>query len=464
MACGGVERPVGAESQDCASGWYVADGPRAMDGRISSPHLRAALELGGVSGPFDDLYECRIMMQLCWPLSMTAVMATARVQYPVCNATINQANASGVFPFAVDYPTAQNLSEGAMIQNVPDPSWAFTVSSADGSTEKTLWYDTAGQNYSNDLALEYDVCTFVVSGLTKNTLELGQDDPGDCTSTFSTDCSNAILIRLADSAHKWTQYFSPPPFSNLSAGVLPSICNYIALDRTEDGKAFPRACAKEFGFSYDPNNPTKYNKVAGMTSIPLTGYNSTVLDEVPCTLHGNGRSFRPVIRFVSTDADAYDEFTRDVMPVLTAFFPLANYKRISVTSWANSTMRCLRAKNFSQSSRVSALLPKGTPYSYGSGFSGGAIAGIVVGVVVFVAIIAAVAYGFWRRRRRQRSQPAKLAEAKEDEHKELGGTDVHELKPEDRKHETDSHPVYEVGAVPAAAELPEEASRAELSG
>ena len=201
-----------------------------------------------------------------------------------------------------------------------------------------------------------------------------------------------------------------------------------------------------------------------MNSIPLTGYNSTVLDEVPCTLHGNGRSFRPVIGFASTDADAYDEFTRDVIPVLTVFFPVANYKRDSAPSWANSTMRCSRTKNFSQGSRVSAPLPKGTPYSYGSGLSGGAIAGIVVGVVVFVAIIASMAFWFWRRQRRQRSQPANLAEAKEDGHQELGGTNVHELKSEDRKHETDSDPVYEVGAVPAAAELPEEARGAVLSG
>ena len=132
------------------------------------------------------------MMQLYWPLTVAAVIATARAQFPVCNATINQANASGIFPFAVDYPTAQNLSAGDMTQYVPDPSWALTVSSANGSTEKQIWYDTAGQNYSNDLALEYDVCTFFVTGLTQNTLELGQDDPGDCTSTFSTDCSNAL--------------------------------------------------------------------------------------------------------------------------------------------------------------------------------------------------------------------------------------------------------------------------------
>lgn len=111
-----------------------------------------------------------------------------------CNSTINNANASGIFPFSVDYPRGDvTPQEDAVIQNVPDPAWAMTVDQYQDTTQKTLWFDTAGQNYSDDLALEYDVCAFILTNLPENTVEPGQDDSGDCSSMLSSPCRDDIL-------------------------------------------------------------------------------------------------------------------------------------------------------------------------------------------------------------------------------------------------------------------------------
>lgn len=62
----------------------------------------------------------------------------------LCNSTISNANASGVFTFAVDYPLAgAPTSEGSVVQYVPDPSWAMTVDYTTSALQTSIWYDTA---------------------------------------------------------------------------------------------------------------------------------------------------------------------------------------------------------------------------------------------------------------------------------------------------------------------------------
>ena len=145
----------------------------------------------------------------------------------LCNSTIAQANASGVFTFPVQFPIASatnTTTAGEAVQYVPDPSWALTVDVANDSTvQSTLWYDTAGQNYSDDVGIGYDACAFVIYSLPQNTIRLGQNDPGDCSGMLSDPCRKTILSRASESAQKWTSYASPPPYSNLSAGVLPTL-------------------------------------------------------------------------------------------------------------------------------------------------------------------------------------------------------------------------------------------------
>jgi hypothetical protein len=88
-----------------------------------------------------------------------------------CNKTTESANASGIFTYSVPY---ENSTANVII---PDPSWALTVDEYSDDLRTSLWYSTAGQNYSNDLALGYDVCAYSITDVSLNTVELGQDDP-----------------------------------------------------------------------------------------------------------------------------------------------------------------------------------------------------------------------------------------------------------------------------------------------
>lgn len=63
-----------------------------------------------------------------------------------------------------------------------------------------------------------------------NAHRLGQDDPGDCSTVFSQRCIDSVTTMASESALKWSTYSSPPPYENLTAGVLPSICEYISKD------------------------------------------------------------------------------------------------------------------------------------------------------------------------------------------------------------------------------------------
>jgi hypothetical protein len=380
-----------------------------------------------------------------------------------CNSTIDKANASGIETFSVDYPIDQNYKAGEAIKFVPNPSWAVTVDEISGETQRTIWYNTAGQNYSDDLGLNYDVCAYVISGLPKNTIELGQNDPGDCSSMLSAACREDILTRLSESAYKWTSYYSPGPYSNLSADAVSSLCGgYILPDLGEDGKPYPRSCRKEFGLVYDTNDPG-YNTNPTAESMALTGYNSSILDDGNCRLDGAGKTFWLADGpWHSRAADSYDAYTRDVFPALTVFFPVANYERTSMPDYAVSRMQCLRIKNFSEGSRVSPKLPEGTPYSYGSSLGGGAIAGITVGLVAFVLVAAGLAYWFWRRRRRQQIHKTATVDDGRYNAKELDSEELYELKSQDRKQEMDSSPIHELGADAMGAEMPDKATSSEL--
>jgi hypothetical protein len=82
-----------------------------------------------------------------------------------CNRYLTNANATGVFSFAVDFPLNSSYPTESLDLHVRDPSWAVTVNSdaSGGSISRDLWYSTAGQNYSNDLQLNYDVCAYTIS-------------------------------------------------------------------------------------------------------------------------------------------------------------------------------------------------------------------------------------------------------------------------------------------------------------
>lgn len=351
----------------------------------------------------------------------------------LCNKTIDNANASGVFTYHVDYENVENVENGTGPIWIPDPSWAITVNQRDKELEQGIWYSTGGQNYSNDLAIGYDVCTYSISNLPLNTIELGQDDPGDCSIIFSSQCREAILDGTSQSAYKWISYASPPPYSNLSAGVLPTIFTYILTDIGEDGYTFPKECSQEFGYKQGALNPVDFD--VSTDTIALTGYNDTALD-MGCPLQVGDKTYYNL----GTGApSSYDEATRSVHPILTVYMPVANIEHTWQQGNAVSKLTCAHVKQFHGGSRVSPALPSGTPYSYGQGLGKGAIAGIVLSVVVFIAIVAGLlAYFYLRKRQRQMQQVGNQPVAKHVAIPEIDDTGRAELTPADPMHEPDS--------------------------
>lgn len=274
---------------------------------------------------------------------------------------------------------------------------------------------------------------------------------------LSQGCRDALLDRIASSALMWTTYASPPPYSNLSAGVLGTLCGYIYNGVADDGNDYPRECAKEFGGSI------------GGTELMLTGYNGSDIDN-SCSLQSGIKTFHRLFSTLEdATATAYDNATRSVFPALSVYFPVANIDRTSFYSSANSSLRCLRVQNFSEGSRVSPTLPSGTPYHNGKKTSGGAIAGIAVGVVVGVAIIAGVMIWVCLRRRRAKGRLEQSRVLEDDKLSkglpEVDGAGLSELSPTDRKPEIDGTHIAELGGSGKVAELSSTGEKpAELAG
>ena len=98
----------------------------------------------------------------------------------------------------------------------------------------------------------------------------------------------------------------------------------------------------------------------------------------------------------------YDNATRNVIPVLSVFFPQANDTRSRATDGSWAQMTCLRAEEYSQGSRVAALLPSPTPDHISKPLTNGAKAGIAVGIIAgFVLIVTGTCLMVQRLRSRE---------------------------------------------------------------
>lgn len=147
----------------------------------------------------------------------------AGIRNNLCNDSISDANASSIITYD---PSNPYDTAGA-----PDHSWGVTVTGGNGQQlERQYWYDTAGRNYADDVGINTDVCAFPNFKLPLNANRLGQHDPGDCSTLFSQRCVERVTSMASESALKWITYTSPPPYQNLTAGVLPSLCKYIMND------------------------------------------------------------------------------------------------------------------------------------------------------------------------------------------------------------------------------------------
>ncbi|KAI5360599.1 hypothetical protein Slin14017_G087740 [Septoria linicola] len=339
-------------------------------------------------------------------------------------------------------------SQGSLVVNVPDPSWAITVAAIGANVQTSLWYDTAGQNYSDDLGILYDVCTFRFGNLPENTLRLAQDDDGRCGSTLSNECQAELRKRASNSAQLWTTYSSPPPYRNLTAGVLPTLCTYVQADLTNDDGTWPTQCSVELG-----NGQPGQGQNASISTMALTGFNESILDN-GCSLTADSQRFSNVqTRLVPFTLDNYNLALTSTYPVLSVYFSVANAERTSSRSVANSTLSCLRARDVSEGSVTAPALPSGTPLEElraKASLSGGTIAGIVIGVVAGVVLLAGAVFWFFMRRRKQkRARTATMNMSEPTDEKDLpaqaDGNAVQELHSYDKKPEIDSGELPELG-------------------
>ena len=105
----------------------------------------------------------------------------------------------------------------------------------------SIWYNTGGANYSDDLGLGYDVCAFTIGVIAANTLLRGQTDSGNCVATFDKDCVSAIESAASSYALGLVMNGTPPPHSNLTANSLDRVCYDIANSIQSN---FPSECQK----------------------------------------------------------------------------------------------------------------------------------------------------------------------------------------------------------------------------
>ena len=102
----------------------------------------------------------------------------------------------------------------------------------------------------------------------------------------------------------------------------------------------------------------------------------------------------------ATQNVVYENATRNVIPVLSVFFPQANDTRSEATDGSWAQMTCLRAEMYSKGSRVAAVLPSPTPEHISEPLSKGTKAGIAVGVIAgFVLIVTGTCLMVQRSRR-----------------------------------------------------------------
>lgn len=137
--------------------------------------------------------------------------------------------------------------------------------SSNATTKLEIWYDSGGANYSDDLALGYDVCSIILPDITNNTLLRGQSDNGTCLSTFDASCVQALQAITEQLANTLVQNPTPLPHSNLTAASLPNVCDDIT---TSLMAGFPRECSPFFGNSTKSPALGKHNVYSMATFRP----------------------------------------------------------------------------------------------------------------------------------------------------------------------------------------------------
>ncbi|KAI5363944.1 hypothetical protein Slin15195_G095990 [Septoria linicola] len=397
-----------------------------------------------------------------------------RLQNQLCNKTFADANATGIYTITPD------------VTDVDTPiSWGGTVFQSNDSTsnriELSLWFSSGGQNYSDNFDLGYDACYLWPAPFSFNTYVRGQSDNGSCIQTLDETCVSDLLAATTAGSARLTGIPT-----NLSTNSLPDVCSQLASELTTN---FPDSCKPYF-------NSTGLLPVAvygGLPALggPLTG-NQSLVDRAKCKLNTTSNEEFSLMwtQFGEFSLDTYYLANYFVIPVITAFMPIADSQRQITLNTPKSFMSCGRTSNLTQGSipipaapapelvetfvgsNGSAMAANGTSSNTtdsaqstqengdadGGSISGGAIAGIVIGVVLGLAVVGAAVWFFVFRKRKGQTGAAELSGYGAIENKEtrqnsveapnnnsiseMGGTDGGQYQPGWKTSEAVELPTY----------------------
>lgn len=126
-----------------------------------------------------------------------------------------------------------------------------TTGSDNASVQWSLWYSTNGANYSYDIGLGYDVCSFGMLTTTLNTLYRAQDDNGDCLTALDQSCVDDVESLAKQYAYEAA--IDPVDLTvrkNLTRNSIYDVCEDVRLRMLDK---FPSSCKVFFNESLPLN-------------------------------------------------------------------------------------------------------------------------------------------------------------------------------------------------------------------
>jgi hypothetical protein len=269
--------------------------------------------------------------------------------------------------------------------------------------QSTLWYNTAGLDYSDSLSIEFDACVIIPGdgrSMYRNTFLRSQHDNGSCLATLDASCIEAFQRQSEDFA---MELVNSPTFlsdGNLIANSIVGVCDEIARRMAT---TLPQQCRPYF-------NETQYRPigVALTTDYKFAGLFFGSPGD-PCMVKGDfDETLNGVTAYLYAEDNAtthalYDRLQDDFNPVLTVFMPVANSERSVSVMEASSTVTCVRVTDYNPGTRIPASRGEPTPVhisTSGASLSNGEIAGVVVAIVLGFGLLVAALVVWWLRRRK----------------------------------------------------------------